>query len=138
MLQSKYSLYLMGTTSLSLMSSTSIRIVRNALSFAHHLLIKHRYADLHERNWAWNNYISARSLSQADNVRAQLLRIMERLEIDLVTKSYQDQNRHYIDIRRSLVCGYFMQVAHREGEKGAYLNVKDNQVRSNMKCMTFL
>ena len=66
---------------------------------------------------------------------------MERQEIDLVTKSYQDQTRHYIDIRRALVCGYFMQVAHREGEKGAYLTVKDNQVRSNLGCaktITFL
>ena len=59
---------------------------------------------------------------------------MERLEIDLVTKSYNDQTRHYVDIRRALVCGYFMQVAHREGEKGSYLTVKDNQVRSDLKC----
>jgi len=86
--------------------------------------------NLHDRNWAWSNYISARSLSQAENVRAQLLRVMERLEIDLVTKSYNDQTRHYVDIRRALVCGYFMQVAHREGEKGSYLTVKDNQVVS--------
>lgn len=66
---------------------------------------------------------------------------MERLEIDLVTKSYTDQTRHYVDIRRALVCGYFMQIAHKEGEKGGYITVKDNQVRSNMKCakmMTFL
>ena len=55
---------------------------------------------------------------------------MERLEIDLVTKSYQDQNRHYVEIRKALVCGYFMQVAHKEGEKGSYLTVKDNQVVS--------
>jgi len=55
---------------------------------------------------------------------------MERLEIDLVTKSYQDQTRHHIDIRKALVCGYFMQVAHKEGEKGSYLTVKDNQVVS--------
>ncbi|KAI0294104.1 P-loop containing nucleoside triphosphate hydrolase protein [Multifurca ochricompacta] len=86
--------------------------------------------NLQDRNWAWNNYISARSLAQADNVRSQLLRIMERLEIDLVTKSYTDQARHYLNIRRALVCGYFMQVAHKEGEKGAYLTVKDNQVVS--------
>ena len=62
-------------------------------------------ADLGDCNWAWNNYISARSLSQAENVRAQLLRVMERFEIDLVTKSYQDQTRHYTEIRRALVCG---------------------------------
>jgi pre-mRNA-splicing factor ATP-dependent RNA helicase DHX15/PRP43 len=55
---------------------------------------------------------------------------MERLEVDLVTKSYADQTRHYTDIRRALVCGYFMQIAHKEGEKGSYLTVKDNQVVS--------
>jgi pre-mRNA-splicing factor ATP-dependent RNA helicase DHX15/PRP43 len=55
---------------------------------------------------------------------------MERLEVDLVTKSYQDQTRHYVDIRKALVCGYFMQVAHKEGEKGSYLTIKDNQVVS--------
>jgi pre-mRNA-splicing factor ATP-dependent RNA helicase DHX15/PRP43 len=54
---------------------------------------------------------------------------MERLEVDLITKEYGDQTRHYANIRRALVCGYFMQVAHKEGEKGSYLTVKDNQVR---------
>lgn len=85
--------------------------------------------DLHDRNWAWNNYISARSLAEATNVRSQLLRIMERLGIDMVTKSYQDPTRHYVDIRKVLVCGYFMRVAHKEGERGSYLTTKDNQVR---------
>jgi pre-mRNA-splicing factor ATP-dependent RNA helicase DHX15/PRP43 len=54
---------------------------------------------------------------------------MERLKIDLVTKSYNDENRRYTNIRKALVCGYFMQVAHKEGKNGAYLTVKDNQVR---------
>ena len=29
----------------------------------------------------------------------------------------------------SLVCRFFMQIAHKEGEKGNYLTAKDNQVR---------
>ncbi|KAH9059630.1 P-loop containing nucleoside triphosphate hydrolase protein [Lactarius vividus] len=86
--------------------------------------------NLHDRNWPWNNYLSARSLSQADNVRSQLLRIMERLEINVVTKLYDDQTRHYINIRKALVCGFFMQVAHKEGEKGSYITIKDNQAVS--------
>jgi HrpA-like RNA helicase len=128
--RSKCCPYLMGTISLSLMSLTSIRIVRISLTFLFAIANKIIVADLDDRNWAWNNYISARSLSQAENVRAQLLRVMERFEIDLVTKSYQDPTRHYMDIRRALVCGYFMQIAHKEGEKGSYLTVKDNQVVS--------
>ena len=84
-------------------------------------------SDLDDRKWAWNNYVSARSLAEADNVRAQILRIMERFGIDLVTKSYQDQTRHHVDIRRALVCGFFTQVAHKEGQGSSYLTV-NNQV----------
>jgi pre-mRNA-splicing factor ATP-dependent RNA helicase DHX15/PRP43 len=128
--RSKCCPYPMVTISLSLMSSTSIRIVRISQTFLFAVANKIFVADLEDRNWAWNNYISARSLSQAENVRAQLLRVMERFDIDLLTKSYPDPTRHYVDIRRALVCGYFMQVAHKEGEKGSYLTVKDNQVVS--------
>ncbi|KAJ8472369.1 hypothetical protein ONZ51_g8564 [Trametes cubensis] len=80
----------------------------------------------HDKNWCWNNYLSARALMQAENVRSQLLRTMERYEIDLVTT--QDERRLWTNIRKALVCGFFMQVAHKEGEKNAYLTVKDNQV----------
>ena len=63
---------------------------------------------------------------QADNVRSQLERIMERYEIDFL--STQDERKFYLNVRMALVCGFFMQVAHKEGEKGSYLTVKDNQV----------
>ena len=51
---------------------------------------------------------------------------MERFDIDLVSLS--DEKRLYLKIRQALVCGFFMQVAHKEGEKGNYLTVKDHQV----------
>ena len=90
-------------------------------------------SDIRDRKWAWawKNFLSARCLAEAANARAQILRIMEGLEIDLVTtgKSYKDQTRHYLDIRRALVCGYFMQVAHKNGPGNSYLTVKDNEVR---------
>ncbi|EIN04072.1 P-loop containing nucleoside triphosphate hydrolase protein [Punctularia strigosozonata HHB-11173 SS5] len=79
-----------------------------------------------DKNWTWTNYLSARALAQADNVRAQLLRNMERFEIELM--SITDPRKLYIAVRMALVCGFFMQVAHKEGEKGQYLTVKDNQV----------
>lgn len=81
---------------------------------------------MHDKNWAWTNYLSARALAQADNVRAQLLRTMERFEIELVSVS--DERKMWENVRKALVCGFFMQVAHKEGEKGNYLTVKDNQV----------
>ncbi|KAJ3782368.1 P-loop containing nucleoside triphosphate hydrolase protein [Lentinula aff. detonsa] len=79
-----------------------------------------------ERNWAWNNFLSARALAQAENVRAQLLRTMEKYDVDVI--SLEDERKRNIGIRQALTCGFFMQVAHKEGEKGSYLTVKDNQV----------
>ncbi|KAJ8472371.1 hypothetical protein ONZ51_g8563 [Trametes cubensis] len=80
----------------------------------------------HDKNWCWNNYLSARALMQAENVRSQLLRTMERYEIDLVTT--QDERRLWTNIRKALVCGFFMQVAHKEGKRSTYLTMKDDQV----------
>ncbi|KAG5220002.1 DEAH-box ATP-dependent RNA helicase [Salix suchowensis] len=65
-----------------------------------------------DKNWTWSNYVSGRALAQVENVRAQL----------------HDEKKLYQSIRKALVCGFFMQVAHREGEKGSYLTVKDNQI----------
>lgn len=55
---------------------------------------------------------------------------MERFEIELV--SSQDMRTFYDNVRKALCCGFFMQVAHREGEKNNYLTVKDNQVRLSL------
>jgi pre-mRNA-splicing factor ATP-dependent RNA helicase DHX15/PRP43 len=79
-----------------------------------------------DKNWAWNNFLAARALAQADNVRAQLMRTMERQEIELI--SISDPVKMYKAVRMALVSGYFMQIAHKEGEKGQYVTVKDNQV----------
>ncbi|KAJ6596796.1 P-loop containing nucleoside triphosphate hydrolase protein [Mycena vulgaris] len=91
------------------------------------LNVYNEYAtNMHDKNWTWSHYLSARALAQADNVRKQLERTMERYEVEIVTLS--DQNKLYTNVRQALVCGFFMQVAHKEGEKGNYLTVKDNQV----------
>ena len=82
--------------------------------------------DKDDANWTWHNYLSSRALAQADNVRKQLLRIMERFDLDLTSRRAGPE--FYNNIRKTLVCGFFMQVAHKEGEKGAYKTVKDNQV----------
>ena len=85
-----------------------------------------RSRDLYNKNWAWQNYVAQRALAQADNVRSQLQRVMERSEIELL--SLEDEKKLYLNIRKALVCGFFTQVAHKEGEKGAYMTVKDHQV----------
>ena len=79
--------------------------------------------DSKDSNWLWNNYISQRSLLEAEKVRRQLESLMVRFGIDLV--SVGKGQKIYRRIREAIVCGFFMQVAHKEGQ--VYLTIKDNQ-----------
>ncbi|CAE6437126.1 unnamed protein product [Rhizoctonia solani] len=82
-------------------------------------------ANKDDKNWCWNNYLSQRALQQAENVRNQLERTMERFDLDLVGIS--DERKRSYAVRQALVCGFFMQVAHK-GDKNTYTTVKDHQV----------
>ncbi|KAL2002397.1 hypothetical protein VTN02DRAFT_6863 [Thermoascus thermophilus] len=84
-------------------------------------------AQANPKQWCHDHFLSLRSLQSADNVRLQLLRIMEREEIELVSTPFEDK-RYYENIRRALVAGFFMQVAKKESQgKNMYMTVKDNQ-----------
>ncbi|KAJ7823125.1 P-loop containing nucleoside triphosphate hydrolase protein [Mycena leptocephala] len=82
--------------------------------------------DAADKNWAYSHYLSLEALSEADKARHQLERIMESFEIELV--SIRDPSKLGAAIRQALVCGFFMQVAHKEGERGNYVTLKDQQV----------
>lgn len=75
--------------------------------------------------WCFDNFINARSMAQCDNVRTQLARIMDRFALPRRSTDFQSRD-YYLNIRKALVSGFFMQVAHLE-RTGHYLTVKDNQ-----------
>mmetsp|Transcript_21108 Transcript_21108/g.58873 ORF Transcript_21108/g.58873 Transcript_21108/m.58873 type:complete len:716 (+) Transcript_21108:74-2221(+) len=77
-------------------------------------------------SFAYDNYINARSMKSAESVREQLKRTMERLQLTMVSTDFHDKE-YYPNIRKCLVAGFFMQVAHLE-KSGHYLTIKDNQV----------
>jgi pre-mRNA-splicing factor ATP-dependent RNA helicase DHX15/PRP43 len=76
--------------------------------------------------FCYDNYVNARSLRSAENVREQLKRTMERIQLQMVSTDFNDKE-YYPNIRKCLVSGFFMQVAHLE-KSGHYLTIKDNQV----------
>ncbi|KAK9688177.1 DEAH-box ATP-dependent RNA helicase prp43 [Basidiobolus ranarum] len=76
--------------------------------------------------WCTENYLNIKSLKFADDVRAQLTRIMEKNAIPLVSTDLNSESC-FVNIRRALMCGFFMQVAHLE-KNDYYLTVKDNQM----------
>ena len=105
--------------------------------FAHpdsdHLTLLHAYneysmvPDNERKKWCWDNFISERSMINATNVRNQLLGIMKRLDVQIVSSDMKgDGSFASTDIRKALTAGMFMQVAYRQ-RSGEYLTVKDNQ-----------
>lgn len=91
------------------------------------LNVYHAYKQSHEDvQWCYDNFIQHRSLKSADNVRDQLTRIMDRFNLARRSTDFNSRD-YYLNIRKALVAGFFMQVAHLE-RSGHYLTVKDNQV----------
>lgn len=84
-----------------------------------------------DQKFCYNNYLNFRSLKSADSVRQQLLRIFKRLGLELNSTPFEDR-RYYDNIKRAILSGFFMQVAHKE-RSGGYLTVKDNQIVS-VRC----
>jgi pre-mRNA-splicing factor ATP-dependent RNA helicase DHX15/PRP43 len=80
------------------------------------------------KDWCYDNFINYRSMQSADNVREQLSRIMKKLSLPLVSVTFTDEY-YYINIRKCIAAGMFMQVAHLQ-RQGHYLTVKDQQVVS--------
>ncbi|GAA6041475.1 hypothetical protein JCM8097_001894 [Rhodosporidiobolus ruineniae] len=89
------------------------------------LNLYHAYKGQPDANWCWNNYVSHRAMQQADNVRNQLKRSMEKLDLDLVSTDFNDSS-YYTNIQKALCSGFFMTAAHREDKQG-YVTLKDLQ-----------
>ncbi|XP_015968871.1 probable pre-mRNA-splicing factor ATP-dependent RNA helicase DEAH2 isoform X2 [Arachis duranensis] len=91
------------------------------------LNVYHAYKQNNEDpSWCYDNFVNQRALKSADNVRQQLVRIMARFSLKLCSTDFNSRD-YYINIRKAMLAGYFMQVAHLE-RTGHYLTVKDNQV----------
>jgi hypothetical protein len=85
-----------------------------------------------DATWCYDNFVNVRALKSADNVRTQLVRIMNRYNLKMCSTDFNSRD-YYVNIRKAMLAGYFMQVAHLE-RTGHYLTVKDNQVRHESLC----
>merc|ERR1719433_175369 len=73
------------------------------------------------------HFLSPWALKSAEVVREDLKRILLQLGVQFTATDFQDKE-YYPNIRRCLVSGFFMQVAHLEKEKtGSYLTMKESQ-----------
>lgn len=89
---------------------------------AYHAYLK----NINDANFCFDNFINARAMKQATSIREQLHRIMVKHKIRLCSTDFTSKD-YSINIRKALLSGCFMRVAHME-RGGSYSTVKDNQV----------
>ena len=78
--------------------------------------------------WCYDNFIQNRSLKSADNVRDQLTRIMDRFNLARRSTDFNSRD-YYVNIRKALVAGFFMQVlSHLAGLAESGFSVQNNTV----------
>ncbi|XP_014282264.1 pre-mRNA-splicing factor ATP-dependent RNA helicase DHX16 isoform X2 [Halyomorpha halys] len=71
--------------------------------------------------WCYENYIQYRSMKRARDVREQLVGLMQRVEMDIISNPTDS-----IAIRKTITSGYFYHIA-RLSKGGHYKTVKHNQ-----------
>jgi pre-mRNA-splicing factor ATP-dependent RNA helicase DHX15/PRP43 len=104
-------------------------------AFAHpdgdHVTLLNAYqAYLHanrDGHWCFANYLNSKALRSADSVRAQLGNMMVNQFKLRMTSTDLSSRAYFINIRRALLAGFFMHVAHLE-RQGHYLTIRDDQV----------
>lgn len=71
--------------------------------------------------WCYENFIQYRSMKRARDVREQLVNLMQRVEIDMVSSASESMN-----IRKAVTAGYFYHIA-KLSKGGNYKTAKHNQ-----------
>jgi len=75
------------------------------------LNFNHFKLDNEDPQWCYDNFINYRSLKSGDNVRQQLSRIMDRFNLKRTSTEFTSKD-YYLNIRKSLTTGFFMQVRY--------------------------
>ncbi|CAL9174287.1 unnamed protein product [Musa hybrid cultivar] len=76
--------------------------------------------------WCKRNFINQTVLRSADNVRGHLVSIMHKLDLNLCSTDFSSSD-DYDNVRKGLLAGYFMQVAHLD-HSGNYSTAKGHHV----------
>ncbi|XXG76536.1 hypothetical protein AAC387_Pa08g0866 [Persea americana] len=71
--------------------------------------------------WCFENFVQARSLRRAQDVRKQLLTIMDRYKLDVVSAG-----KNFMKIRKAICAGFFFHAARKDPQEG-YRTLVENQ-----------
>ncbi|XP_008808919.1 probable pre-mRNA-splicing factor ATP-dependent RNA helicase DEAH5 isoform X1 [Phoenix dactylifera] len=71
--------------------------------------------------WCFENFVQSRSLRRAQDVRKQLLTIMDRYKLDVVSAG-----KNFTKIRKAITAGFFFHSARKDPQEG-YRTIVENQ-----------
>ncbi|PON78535.1 putative pre-mRNA-splicing factor ATP-dependent RNA helicase [Parasponia andersonii] len=71
--------------------------------------------------WCFENFVQSRSLRRAQDVRKQLLTIMDKYKLDVVSAG-----KNYTKIRKAITAGFFFHAARKDPQEG-YRTLVENQ-----------
>ncbi|KAJ6748869.1 hypothetical protein OIU79_029870 [Salix purpurea] len=71
--------------------------------------------------WCFENFVQSRSLRRAQDVRKQLLGIMDKYKLDVVSAG-----KNFTKIRKAITAGFFFHVARKDPQEG-YRTLVENQ-----------
>ncbi|KAL7238100.1 hypothetical protein ACSBR2_004236 [Camellia fascicularis] len=71
--------------------------------------------------WCFENFVQSRSLRRAQDVRKQLLSIMDKYKLDVVTAG-----KNFTKIRKAIAAGFFFHAARKDPQEG-YRTLVENQ-----------
>ncbi|KAK8551068.1 hypothetical protein V6N13_119560 [Hibiscus sabdariffa] len=71
--------------------------------------------------WCFENFVQSRSLRRAQDVRKQLLSIMDKYKLDVVSAG-----KNFTKIRKAITAGFFFHAARKDPQEG-YRTVVENQ-----------
>ncbi|KAF7053583.1 hypothetical protein CFC21_061471 [Triticum aestivum] len=71
--------------------------------------------------WCFENFVQSRSLRRAQDVRKQLLTIMDRYKLDVVAAG-----KNFTKIRKAITAGFFFHAARKDPQEG-YRTLVENQ-----------
>lgn len=77
--------------------------------------------------WCKENFLNPRALKSASNVRRQLAELMRKNDLPLLS-TQEDGKLNSRNIRKAILCGYYMQVAHRTDKPGKFCTAKDEEL----------
>jgi len=73
--------------------------------------------------WCYENFIQARAMKRSQDVRKQLVTIMDRYKMDIVSAG-----RNYAKVQKAIVAGYFTNSAKKDPQEGYRTMVEGNTV----------